>query len=585
SIRGLAIADRETGGPFLSFAELFVDAQSLSAWHRGPVLREITLRQPRITLVRKADGRYNFSDLVDEFTGKPSPPDAKPLRFSLNNIRVVDGAVDFDDRPKKTKHAVRHIKLSLPFLSNLPYYVETYVEPAFSADVNGTPVALAGKTRPFSDARETSFTLDARDIGIPYYLEYSPVPLKFKVPSGAIDAKLALFFTQRKGVPPTVELKGAVALKDFRIADLQGVPVLSVPRLDVPIVSVLTGPLRVKLGDVLLASPELNLARGRDGKLTLLSLLPGGGPAQPTSSDNAAKADKGKVKPKDGEAPALVEAAALRLTGGKIAFADAAVEGKPFRTAIDNLAVAARGFTTAAGKPFALELSFLTESKETVRHEGQLALAPLDARGRIGLGNIPLKKYAPYYAKGLLFDVREGLLDLSARYAFRPAGDNAVTAIDNLSVSLASLKLRKRGSDEDFLQLPRFSLSGGSVDVDRRTVRIGSIAGSRGVLLATRDEEGVVNLATLTPPAAASKPAAPKSPGGKKDAQPPWVVALGRLALDRWSVTWDDQLPEEPVLLKLSPLDIAASNLSTAKNARGKASVRLTLNGSGTASL
>ena len=159
SVRGLAIADRETGGPFVSFGELFVDAQSLSVWHRGPVLREITLRQPYITLVRKADGRYNFSDLVDEFTGKPSPPDAKPLRFSLNNIRVVDGAVDFDDRPKKTKHAVRHVKLSLPFLSNLPYYVETYVEPAFSADVNGTPLALGGKTRPFSDARAT---VDAR---------------------------------------------------------------------------------------------------------------------------------------------------------------------------------------------------------------------------------------------------------------------------------------------------------------------------------------------------------------------------------------------------------------------------------------
>lgn len=229
SIRGLAIADRESGGPFVSFGELSVDAQSLSVWHRGPVLREITVRQPYLSLVRKADGRYNFSDLVDEFTGKPSPPDAKPLRFSLNNIRIIDGSVDFDDRPKKTKHAIRHLKLSVPFLSNLPYYVESYVEPAFSADVNGTPLALGGKTRPFSDARETSFTLDTHDIEIPYYLEYSPVPLKFRVPSGAIDAKLALFFTQRKGSPPKVELKGAVALKKFRVTDLRGEPVLSVP--------------------------------------------------------------------------------------------------------------------------------------------------------------------------------------------------------------------------------------------------------------------------------------------------------------------------------------------------------------------
>lgn len=586
SIRGLAIADRESGGPFVSFGELSVDAQSLSAWHRGPVLREITVRQPYIALVRKADGRYNFSDLVDEFTNKPSPPDSKPLRFSLNNIRIIDGSVDFDDRPKRTKHAVRHLKLSVPFLSNLPYYVESYVEPAFSADVNGTPLALGGKTRPFSDARETSFTLDTHDIEIPYYLEYSPVPLKFKVPSGAIDAKLALSFTQRKGTPPKVELKGAVALKKFRIADLRDEPVLSVPRLDIPIVSVTTGPLHVRLGEVLLASPELKLARGRDGKLTLLSLLPEHAPRRPAADNGVVESGKTGASKENG-APTIVEAAALRLTGGKIAWTDAAVEGKPFTTTIDNLAVAATGFTTAPGLPFRVEASLSTESKETVRHDGQLTLAPLAARGEFGVGRASLKKYAPYYAKSVLFDIRDGLLDLSARYVWRPAGDNAATAVDNLAVTLSTLKLRQRGADADFLQFPRFEVKGGSIDLDRRTVRIGSIAGDRGVLRATRGEDGGVNLAKLTPAAApgGAQAAATGKGAGAARAPEPWQVTVDRLALSRWNVTWDDRLPEEPVLLTVSPLDVSASRLSTARGSRGTASVRLTLDGSGTAAL
>ncbi len=590
SLRGLAVADRDTGRSFLSFEELVVDAQLASAWHRGPVLREITLRSPRLAVIRKADGRYNFSDLVDEFTGKPAPNDSKPLRFSFNNIRIVDGAIDFDDAPKKTRHAVRHLKLSVPFLSNLPYYVETNVQPAFSADVNGTPLALTGKTRPFSDARETSFALDVRDIDIPYYLEYSPVPLRFKVPSGAIDAKATLFFTQKKGAPPTVVLSGGVVLKNFRITDRQDAPVLTVPRLDVPLVSASPNPLRIKLGDVLLASPELNLSRGREGRLTLLSLLPGAdGKPGPAAADKDTGPSAGKGGPAKSEAvPTQVEATSLRLTGGKVVYSDAAVEGSPFRTTLGDITVDARDFTTSPGKPFGLELSFATESKETVRHEGRITLSPLDARGEVKIGRVALKKYAPYYTKSVLFDVREGLLDLSARYAYRAGSDNAVTAIDNLSVALSSLKLRKRASDSDFLQLPGIAIKEAALDLNRRTIRIGSVAGARGLLRVVRDEDGTVNLSKLTPDravppgAAAARDTAAKSTPA---ASSPWQVALGKLALDRFNVSWDDQKPEEAVLLTLSPLDIGATNLSTAKNARGKASVRLTLNGSGTVAL
>jgi uncharacterized protein involved in outer membrane biogenesis len=587
SIRGLKIADRETGGPFVAFDELSVDAQALSAWHRGPVLREITLRAPRVVVVRKEDGRYNFSDLVDEFANRPSPPDAKPTRFSLNNIRIVDGSIDFDDRPRKTRHAIRKLDLSVPFVSNLPVYVESYVQPAFSAVANGTPVSLGGKTRPFSEGRETTFEVDLRDVDIPFYLAYSPVPLKFRVPSGSIDAKARITYTQRRGSPPKVGLAGAAALKKFRIEDRSGAHLLSIPRLDVPIVSVATGPLRVRLGDVHLASPELDLARDREGKLTLLSLLPGGG-AKPAGGAKAAEAGPKAGKEKaPAEEPARIEAEALRLTDGKIRFTDAAAAGgKPFRTGIDGIEVAVRGFTNERGKPFRLEASLSTESKERFRNEGLLTLAPLEAKGRFGVEKVVLKKYAPYYAKSVLFDVRDGLLDLSTGYLYRPAGDDAATSVDNLAVALSALKLRRRGDDADFLQLPRLDVKDAAIDLERKTARIGTVSGTRGALRAFRDEDGKVDLASLVPPAPGGAEAKTKgAPGRKAEAGRPWQFLLAKLSLDRFRVTWDDRQPEEAVLLTVSPLDIAAANLSNARNARGTASVRLTLHGGGTASL
>ena len=51
---------------------------------------------------------FRDQDLLDE-ASKPKPPEEKPLRFSLNNIRIEGGSVDFDDRPKGKKHTVRDI--------------------------------------------------------------------------------------------------------------------------------------------------------------------------------------------------------------------------------------------------------------------------------------------------------------------------------------------------------------------------------------------------------------------------------------------------------------------------------------------
>ncbi len=47
-------------------------------------------------------------------------------------------------------HTVRNLYLGIPFLSNLPDETEVFVQPALRALVNGTPVALGGRTKPFA---------------------------------------------------------------------------------------------------------------------------------------------------------------------------------------------------------------------------------------------------------------------------------------------------------------------------------------------------------------------------------------------------------------------------------------------------
>jgi uncharacterized protein involved in outer membrane biogenesis len=100
TLEGLEVKEKGGAGRFFSFDRLTVNLEAISLLKGGPVTREITLRKPSVALVRNEDGTYNVQDLLNE-ASKPKPPEEKPLRFSLNNIRIEGGSVDFDDRPMR----------------------------------------------------------------------------------------------------------------------------------------------------------------------------------------------------------------------------------------------------------------------------------------------------------------------------------------------------------------------------------------------------------------------------------------------------------------------------------------------------
>ena len=72
SVRGLTISERDAPGTWISAEEIFANLQLASVIRGGPVLSEIRLARPYVNIVRRQDGSYNFTDLIDEFTKKPA---------------------------------------------------------------------------------------------------------------------------------------------------------------------------------------------------------------------------------------------------------------------------------------------------------------------------------------------------------------------------------------------------------------------------------------------------------------------------------------------------------------------------------
>ena len=320
------------------------------------MLSEIRLSRPYVNIVRRPDGSYNFADLIDKFIKKPAK-ESKSLKYSFNNIQIIAGSMDFDDRPKKTRHEIRGIRIGVPFISNLRYYVDRYVQPSFAAVVNGEPIARKGKTKPFSESLETTFDVNISDLDIPHYLEYVPLQREYEILSAFLDVKAVISFTQHKNKPPTLSAEGDVTLKEVRVSGKDKSPMIRLP-----MVKAVVSPSDLAARDFHLASlqvrdPEIDISLDRRGKLNLLSLV------TEKQKESAVVEKGGKNAPKE-EPGAKVRKYAIdsiRLAGGKVRFADAS-RAIPFVTKLADIRVDVNGLGTEVGKKAATLVSFSTEA-------------------------------------------------------------------------------------------------------------------------------------------------------------------------------------------------------------------------------
>ena len=76
----------------------------------------------------------------------------------------------------------------------------------------------------------------------------------------------------------------------------------------------------------------------------------------------------------------------------------------------------------------------------------------------MNLKQISLKQYAPYYRDNILFDLEEGELDFATNYKYMKKEKDQETTLSGLSASLRALRLKKRGEQEEFLNIPAIAV-------------------------------------------------------------------------------------------------------------------------------
>lgn len=562
-INGFSVKDRGNTDTLFSFDELYMNLQAASVWKGGPILKEIKIVRPHVNVVRNEDGTYNFSDLLEN--EKPAAASrSKPLKFSLNNIQILNGSADFLDGPKHVRHKARDVVIKIPFISNLPHYVDTFVQPLFQAKINDTAVSFKGETKPFTDSLETAFNINMKDFNVPYYLAYVPFKMNFKLLSGYVDTNVAFSYTQHKDKSPTLALTGNIAVKKIEVADEKGNRMIGLPLADISIASSDLISRKVHLSRVFLQSPDIVLSKGKTGKINLDALLP----------------TKTEEKKEDSK-PMTIDADEMKVAGGTISFSDSS-KTDPFRTTLENIELTMAHFSNSLNKKTAVELALQSEAKESLKVAGDFSVEPAASEGSVELKGIPIRKYSPYFRENVLFDVEDAQLNLQTRYSFSKTGERPEFKLSGLAADLNSLRLKKRGEKEDFLKIPVISIKGMDADLSKKELMVGSFSTQKGLAAIKRLNDGRLNVDGLMPsaPPKEEKPRKVK----KGQTEKPWQILVKDLALEGYTVKVEDLMPHHPVAMTIEKIRVTGKNISTAKNNKGKLAASLILNRKGTLS-
>lgn len=540
-VERLSVADK-AGGELLGVDRLYANLEALSLWHGGVVLRELAVQGPRLALARGQDGRYNVSDLIDEWLAKPASP---PTLFAVNNIQLSGGRFSFDDGPAHSKHEIGDIALSLPFISNLPYQADIFVEPAFSATIDGAPFALKGKSKPFAASKESELVIDIDRFDIARLAPYLPHSLPVRLAGGHLDGDLHLAFRQGEREISTLLLSGHLTLADLALRGSSGQDLLKNKRLDAEIAALDLPGQRLDLKSLTIEAPELRLNRDAKGQLIGLG-APSGAASSPTAGSKKS-------------APWRLLVGDFKLTDGSVLLRDASLGGPPLENRIDGLSLALHKFDSTLGKT-EVNTSMRINRTGTLSLHGPLALSPLTLDLSGEWQSLQLLPWQPYVAARLNTRLIRGQLSGKGRLQLADSA-NGFSGGFNGEATLGDLS----AVDLNGINLVSWkSLFFGTIDAklapsQALALSVGEVALTDFQARADVAPDGKLNLAQLLRPAApATAPAAPAQAGTAKGApaQPAAsaapTISIGKVTLQGGRIAFTDRFIKPGYSARLS---------------------------------
>ncbi|PRE09373.1 DUF748 domain-containing protein [Burkholderia multivorans] len=563
------VGERGGQGDFVDIGKLVVRPSWSSLFRGAPIVNEVRLDSPRFRIVRYDAQRFNFTDLIEKFS-TPSKPDSKPTPFSVSNIQINGGRIDFDDRLLNEKHVVDDWTLGVPYIATLPSKTDIFVEPKLRMRFDGSPIAIDGKTKPFAQSRESEIALKFDRLDVPKLISYVPAKLPVAVTSGLLSSDLSVNFVM-SGDTPALRVSGTVDLTDAKVTGPASEPLFAARGVHVAAAGL--EPLRnaMHFDEIRLDRPVIDLSRDKQGVLNVEKLA--GSPAAAPKPASAAANGASRAAAAAASTPAASGAQAadtktppldltirhVAIDGGTVNLDDR-VPATPTALSLTKLAATLDGFALQRKTPAKYTLSTSLSRGGDLKAEGTVDVAAKQVDTKLVVDALALAPLQPYLGEATRARVLDGALGAT----INAKADWGKTPLDaqvaDSELSLKSLKLATPDAKAPAIVLPDARAKIAKVDVAARTAEIASVDAHGLALDVKRLKNGNIDLAAFASPA---QPAVPQRTVARKAqaAAPSWHYRIDALNVKEASANFTDLSTPRPVKLAIKPLDLSVQKL------------------------
>lgn len=389
----------------VAFQRLYADLQLDSLWTGALHLSAVELDQPRTEVVFDKSGKLNLSSLFKLPTSDPAAAQkapAEPFALRIGSIKLVDGYLHFKDlRPSQPiEFLYDAMNLELQNLSTLP---DDHADMTLVANSpQGGRIDWRGRIglSPVSSQGSLKVTDAQMSVWWPYVRDSVPLALEKGVFTLSADYNLNL----AKQTELTLD-KVALTVAPFAIAAPDGRPLARLERLEVSDTSVDLVKQLVRVGQIRSHGLETWAAREADGQIDWQKLF-----ASPTTAQMQAQTPTASKPAAAPAKPWQVLLKDVQLRDYRVHLADR-VPTDEVAVELGPLNLDLHDFDSLNGTPFTLKMDTGVGKQGHLQASGEVSLAPVAARLKIGTQDIDLRIAQAYISPLIRLELRSGMLD------------------------------------------------------------------------------------------------------------------------------------------------------------------------------
>ena len=564
-LAGFEIQERDQSA-LLGFEEFYVNLQASSLLRRAYVFDAIRLTVPYVSARISKDGRMNLAELVPVDDGpQPSvPPQAgkAPAEIpavEIGEFEISQAVIEFRDESKHKPYVldIVPIHIVLKNFHTKPGGDNSY---AFTAELDkGETLSWAGivSLEPLRSSGKFSIS----GVKLPRLWQYIHDQYHFDITDGtvAVDAGYSI---DVDATPIGLQVSQAniriekLAIKEDGSLD----PVITIPALNVEGVDVNLATREVTVRDVAVVRALFTAWLNPDGTVNYQQMF------APMDSPTPPAAGKASPKPKD-EKPWAVWLKEIKLEDHAIDFEDRTLP-TPAEIEVRSLTVKTHDVRIPIKAAVPIEVGMRLNETGTIRVNGSVLPNPLQADVILGLKDIAIRPFQPYFEKFVRVDVQSGAVNLDGTIHLAIDHPNGPLMSYEGDVRVEGLSVADRDQRDEVTSLQTLSLNKILATVDPTTVSIKEVGLQEPMAHLVVSPEGGLNIGRLVVVAPPSARAEEKPMEPQKAKSPPVPITIGMVKLTKAAATFRDNSVQPSVQTGIFNLNGTIKGLSSKQLAR-----------------